>query len=176
MRPVVRTWPALSALGAGLVHLGVAAAAPTSAAVVLAVLGSAELAWAVASLVIGSAPLPKLFLAVSLAPALFAAGVLALSMSGGHQMSSESMDHMSASGMPGSTAGPFFAACGLDLVMALGCAWAIRRSARASQQAGGGSARAIAGLMLGAALVSGAVVPALGMTEVGHDAGVHMHM
>ncbi|HET8778579.1 MAG TPA: hypothetical protein VFM66_00795, partial [Agromyces sp.] len=62
-----RTWPMLSALGAGLVFLALAAGATGVAGIALAAVGIAGLGWGVLSLRAGAALVPRAVLGVSAA-------------------------------------------------------------------------------------------------------------
>ncbi|MDQ1531212.1 MAG: hypothetical protein QOE37_1317, partial [Microbacteriaceae bacterium] len=59
MSTLLRTWIGLAALGAGCIHLAVAAGAPFAVLLGFSVLGTAELAWAVAALARPAIPLPR---------------------------------------------------------------------------------------------------------------------
>lgn len=54
----MRTWPGLAALGAGIVHLGIAAGSPVLLLIPLVLVGAAELFWGVAALARPALPLP----------------------------------------------------------------------------------------------------------------------
>ena len=60
-----RTWPPVAALGAGLVHLAVAASAPPVLAVVLVAIGGAGIVWSIAVLRAERIVVPRLALAVA---------------------------------------------------------------------------------------------------------------
>lgn len=190
MLAFIRTWPALSALGAGLVHLAVASSSAMWMAVVLIVIGLAELSWAITALTLQKAPLPRLSLAVAVLPIAFAAG-WALTSTAAHHSGMA----MGAGPSTASVSVPLALACCLDLVMAFACASAVRlrnrqhRVARpvlartepggaalGTAQTGTGAIRALAGILLGAVLVAGVTVPALGATDAGRHAGMHMQM
>jgi hypothetical protein len=170
MAPIVRTWPALCALGAGLVHLAVASSSAPWLAVILIAIGLAELAWAIVSLSWGRPAAPRMFLAVTVAP------VLGVGIWAGASAATRHMGMAMGSGTTTGTTAvtPLALACLLNLMVALACASAIR--GRRSAQEEPGVARAIVGLLLGAALVAGVTIPALGATDAGEHATMHMQM
>lgn len=180
MSVLVRTWPALCALGAGLVHLAVASSSVPWLAVPLMIVGLAELSWAIVALVQQRNPVPRLALAVALAPAA-AAGVFALVNAaaghGGMQMST----HATVAGALAVV--PLALASCLDLVVAFACGRALRaqsgRMLRKRADSVPGRPRqgtALAGILLGAVLVASVTVPALGATDAGRHASQHMQM
>jgi hypothetical protein len=182
-----RTWPALSALGAGLVHLAVASSSVVWMAVALIAIGLAELAWAITALATLTVPMPRLALAVALLP---------IAMTGTWALASVAMHHDGmAMPMPAASSAtapvPLALTSCLVLVMAFACARAIRLGPRrcepsAPEQpytgqgraapAGATAMRALSGVLLGAALVAGVTVPALGATDAGRHASMHMQM
>lgn len=54
----MRTWPGLTALGAGIIHLGIAAGSPVLLLIPLVLVGVTELVWGVAALARPTPPLP----------------------------------------------------------------------------------------------------------------------
>lgn len=159
---LARTWGMLSALGAGLVLLALAAGAGGTAAGVLAGAGAAGLGWGVLSLRAGRALAPRAALGVC-AGLLVAAGVLV------------------GSGLAGPAevpVGPLVAASALIAVVAGNAALVVRR--RRTPRPDGEPARAavdgrlsLVGLVAGALLVAGLATPALAATEAGELAVPH---
>ncbi|WP_460571511.1 hypothetical protein [Humibacter soli] len=177
----MRTWPALCALGAGLVHLAVAASSPWWWALPLIAAAVVGLAWSLAFLIRDAPVLPQGMLAVALVP------VAALGVSTTIDIMVEHDSTMAmGSGMTMAVAPPIFpliAASTLDLVVAAFCAMYLRRiravsaSTKTASTAGGaGPLRTITGILLGATLVALITVPAMGSTDVGHQASQHMTM
>ena len=181
MRVMMRTWPALCALGAGLVHLAVSASSPWWWAIPLIVIGAAELAWSIAYLIRDAPVLPRAMLAVALAP-VAALGVLTTVEIMAQHGSTMSMGSSAGSGMTMPAAPPLFpfiVASVLDLIVAACCAAHLRRARAArtpTPDGRAGALRTVAGIVLGAALVAVVTVPALGSTDVGHEASQHMMM
>jgi hypothetical protein len=112
-----QTWPMLSALGAGLVFLALAAGATGVAGIALAVVGIAALGWGVLSLRVGAATAPYAVLGVS-AALLVGAGALI------------------GAGLVESTdvaVGPLVAASVFTAVVGGHCALLVRRGARGAR-------------------------------------------
>lgn len=63
----MRTWPGLAALGAGIIHLGIAAGSPALLLIPLVLIGATELLWGVAALARPTLPLPMPALVVAAA-------------------------------------------------------------------------------------------------------------
>ncbi|WP_353815008.1 hypothetical protein [Agromyces sp. SYSU T00266] len=163
---MTRTWPMLAALGGGLVLTALAAGAGGAPQAVLAGLGVAALGWGVLSLRGGRPLAPRTVLATSVAS-------LAL---GGVAVASDGLRDVP--GLPLAAAAVFLAAVALSVA---GAARG-RRSRRggagaaASDRAPGTAAeagRAVAGLVIGAVLVSALATPALAATEAGRSAVPH---
>ncbi|NNC11585.1 hypothetical protein HII28_06800 [Planctomonas sp. JC2975] len=170
MVTLIRTWPALCALGAGLVHLAVASSFTPWIVAVVIVLGLAELGWAVTALALQRPPAPRLTLAITLSPTA-AVGLWALiSVSAQHDEMTMRMPMTATGGM----VLPLGAAAILDLVVALACASALRHVPRS--ESAPRISKSLAGIVLGAALVTGVTVPALAATNAGQHANTHMHM
>lgn len=70
MSPIIRTWLALAAIGAGLIHVALVIGAPLGVGLVLAVIGLAEFAWGVMTFSGDSLPLPRIALAGATLPVL----------------------------------------------------------------------------------------------------------
>ncbi|MEL4319305.1 hypothetical protein WJX64_09835 [Leifsonia sp. YIM 134122] len=176
---VGRAWPPLAALGAGLIHLAVAASAPAVLAVLLAVLGIAEVTWGIAVLRAGRPVLVRIALVVSSASsALWAAVAFSLVAVGAAEP---------AASVP---LLPLLAATMFTLSVAAVCARSLRRadasaavtastgssavhaSPHAPSAAGGGW-RFVGAFAASAALVSAIATPALAATEAGQYAHPH---
>jgi hypothetical protein len=160
MATLVRTWLGLAALGAGCVHLAVAAGSPLAALAGFSLLGAAELAWGVGALAREAVPLPRL----ALAGAAVAVAVELLVLLGPVAASAhEGMRAMTGQGLP---ALPLLGAAVLDLVAAAGLALVVRRGRRPE-----GPFPPVwgylAGVVSGAALVGALTSASLGATPVG---------
>ena len=157
MPVLVRCWVGLAALGAGLIHLGVAASAGPAALAVLTVVGCAELAWAVAALARSVLPLPRIVPIGAIVPA---AAWVVLLLAGAHH---------AGTGMSVLPAGPLLMATALDLVPALVVAVRLRRGLDPAGEAGPMPAPLpyLAGVLVGSFLAAGATITALAGTEVG---------
>lgn len=70
MSQVTRSWLAFAAMGAGVIHLGLASGSAPSVAAALVVLGFAEFGWGVAVLTLNRFVLPRVATAVSVLPSL----------------------------------------------------------------------------------------------------------
>lgn len=159
-----RSWPMLSAFGAGLVLLALAGGAQGAMRFILAGLGVAALGWGLASLRAGRVIAPAAVLGVA-AAALVGAGALVVS------------------GMAADTdvaAGPLAATSVFVVVVALACGLALRRRRGPARAPGsertparGFDRRSLAGLLVGAALVSALATPALAATTAGEHAVPH---
>jgi hypothetical protein len=159
---LIRTWLGLGALGAGLVHLAVAAGAPPAALVVLVALGTAEGAWGVVTLARDRVPVPRLALG---AAALAVVGVVAVLV-----LSAGSMSHMASMSAAGPVVGvpavPMLGAAVLDLVSAAALAVVVRRrGTRDARRPGVWSY--LGGVVAGATVVAGITSASLGATPVG---------
>ncbi|MFD4422223.1 hypothetical protein ACFWN7_12080 [Agromyces sp. NPDC058484] len=187
---LARTWPMLSALGAGLVLLALAAGAGGMAGVVLAGAGIAGLGWGVLSLRAGRAVVPRAALGVSAALLVGSGALVGTGLA-------ESADV---------AVGPLLAASAFTAVVGGHAAFLVRRSARAARPAPDAvrptvharptvaaarpaphaarhtvaAARpavegrlSLVGLVVGALLVSALATPALAATEAGELAVPH---
>ncbi|MCU1570312.1 MAG: hypothetical protein JWR33_1053 [Naasia sp.] len=166
MKAIARIWIAFAALGAGLVHLAVAAGAPPLLLVVFSLLGLAELAWFAAALRLSHFPVRRLALVGSLlALVIWAAAVLA---GGGIGVTVDNLPPFALA-----------SASALDVVVAVTMAVSLRRAPRlpgdvdVEPRAG----RLLLGVLAGAALMTAVALPALGQTEAGIAAlgGPHAH-
>lgn len=156
-------WPAgaragiaFAALGAGLVHLGLAVGAVPGVAATLALVGALEVLWGALAVGRGHLPIPRVALAVALVPAVAWGAAVLL-------------------GIPGPRVLPMLAATALDLVVAAGIAAGIRRGPRVE------SRRPLLAVALAALVVGVVTVPALALTEAverlpaapAHEVGGH---
>lgn len=163
MTATTRIWFAFASLGAGMVHLAVAAGAPLAVMIPLAGFGIAELGWGAAVLIRGRLLAPRAVLGAALVPVLFWGALATV----------------------GSGLGPIFVlplfpmavASLLDLALAVALAVAGRvRAATAGGRrtdAAGQGWRFVAVLSVAGALFSGLVTPALAATEAGQHAVPH---
>ena len=177
---VGRAWPPLAALGAGLIHLAVAASAPAVLAVLLAVIGIAEVVWGVAVLRVGQPVLVRLALVASSASSALWVAVAFSLMAVGAAEPAASVPLL-----------PLVAATVFTLSVAVICArWLRRADAAAAVTASTGSAssapptspaapvagggwRFVGAFAASAALVSAIATPALAATEAGQYAHPH---
>jgi hypothetical protein len=159
---MIRTWLGLGALGAGLVHLAVAAGAPAATLVPLVVLGAAEVGWGVVALARVDVPVPRVALAVAAMAVLGVVAVLVLSAGAmGH------MGSMSAGGtVAGAPAVPMLGAALLELGCAAALAIVVRRGRRRDTRPPGVWSY-LGGVVAGAAVVAGITSASLGATPVG---------
>jgi hypothetical protein len=168
---VARTWPPVAALGAGLVHLAVAASAPPLLAVVLAAFGMAEIAWSIAVLRAERLVVPRLALVGAAASsALWASIAFALGAVGiGEPATSIPLP-------------PLAAATVFSLIVAIVCARLLRTTDGAPASSAGGTHpasdatgawRFLAALASAAVLVGALATPALAATEAGQQAVPH---
>lgn len=146
----LRTWPALAAWGAGLVHAATAAGAPWGVLLLLCAAGLAEFAWGVATLRAGRLARPR-------AALLGAVGIL--------------LGSAIATLAGGMGLAPFGASAVLLLWIVAAAGARMRRPGGAHDAPG--PARAALGLVIGAVLVAGLTTPALAMTEPGEHAVPH---
>lgn len=160
---LTRSWPALAAVGAGLLLLALGAGAlapalggPRSAAaaalaVALMLLGAAALAWAIATLRSGRPVSPRLGIAGALLAMLGCATAL---------VSDPTRTSIAAIG----------AAVLLLVITGSFCAFAVGRRAAARHRDG---RTGMIGMIVGSAVVAALVTPALAATEVGRLAPDH---
>lgn len=159
---MLRSWPALLAWGAGLIHLAIGAAvigADVRSLVLLVpmlVIGVVELGWGVAVLRAGR---------ILWGRGAATAAIIAVVLGAGALLGGAPVIAVAASSL---------------LVIAAGAMAARSRGAgEARADAGEGSARAsrsrAVGTMLGAVLVAALVTPGLAQTDAGANGGVHDH-
>jgi hypothetical protein len=147
---VARSWPALSAWGAGLTHLAVAAGSPWWILVPLCVAAACQFAWGFAVFRTGRVVLPQI--------ALYGAVGLVLASL-----------WMTLAGWIG--IGPLAAITLLLLYVAASAGAALRRSERPRPR--GNEKRALLGILLGSLLVASITTPALSLTGAGSQAVPH---
>ncbi|WP_210508003.1 hypothetical protein [Naasia sp. SYSU D00057] len=166
MLALTRIWIAFAALGAGLIHLAVAAGAPPVLLVVFLILGAAEIAWSVTTMLKARYALRQLALVGALLPLVAWASALVAGEAIG--VTPETLPIL-----------PLASATVLDLVVAVAMALSLRRSpdvspGPAAEPAAGWTVLGIAG---GAIVMSALTLPALGQTQAGIAAldGPHNH-
>ncbi|WP_210479960.1 hypothetical protein [Naasia sp. SYSU D00948] len=166
MIALTRIWIAFAALGAGLIHLAVAAGAPPVLLAVFLVLGAAEIAWCVATMVTSRFPLRQLALVGSLLPLVAWASALVLGDAVG-----ATVENLPPVALASATL--------LDVVVGVAMAVSLRRSPDASPLPAAEPAAGwtVLGLTAGALVMSALTLPALGQTQAGIDAmnGPHGH-
>jgi hypothetical protein len=160
---LIRTWLGLGALGAGLVHLAVAAGSSPALLVPLVVLGAAEVAWGVTTLAREQAPVPRLALAIAAAEVVAVVAVLFLSAGAMTHMSSMATSGGTVAGAP---AVPMLGAAVLDLGCAAALAVLLRRGRRNAAR-GPAVWPYLGGVVTGAAVVAGITSASLGATPIG---------
>ena len=167
MRQATKFWPALAALGAGLVHLATGAAAPMPALMLLVGLGLAELGWGIAVLAVGRILVPRAVL-IGSTGALLLSGIL-IGLGGIVPLI------------------PLVSGCVFLLYLAAMAGTHERHLVESSRESGLAPSdesttsapalstgwKPLVGLLIGAALVSGIATPAMASTEAGKFAVVH---
>ncbi|BDZ64550.1 hypothetical protein [Agromyces mangrovi Wang et al. 2018] len=158
----LRSWPALGALGAGLVLLALGAGAGGAPGIAMAGLGVAALAQGVAALRAGRVVLPRTTLGVVAAYLVVAAGISAAGLLPGI----------------GVAGGPLVAASALAVVPAAAAAHRLRAPLQVPGSSAGRRSTverwpSLVGLVAGAVLVAGLVTPALAATTAGEHAVPH---
>ena len=150
------SWPAMAALGAGLVHLAVAASAPAVLMAVLAVLGIAEIGWSLTVLRAGRVMAVRSTLAIAASSsAVWVALAFTLQALGvGNPATSLPLL-------------PLLAATLFTFYVAVEMARTVRSGRSATV---GSGTRLVVGFMVGAFLVAGIASPALAATEAGKHA------
>ena len=170
MSTLLRTWIGLAALGAGCIHLAVAAGAPFAVLLGFSVLGTAELAWAVAALARPAIPLPRIAFAVAVTAVALEVAVLLLPAAGAHHGAGHHLG--AAAPVPGL---PMLGAALLDLAVAAVLAGGLRRR-REPTEAFPPVWGYLAGVAAGAGVVAALTSASLGGTAVGALAMQGMHM
>lgn len=173
MSTITRTWLAMAAIGAGLIHMALGAGAPLPLAILLIAIALAELGWGIAAVVRNRVPFATVALIGSLVPIVGWALLIAVA---------------SVAEAPALLTPLPFLAMGAATLMGLFVAGALavdfrRRKARIAvtdgADAGTGApstGRYLTGVLVGALLVSGLTTPALANTAAGEYAvphGVH---
>ncbi|RLQ84344.1 hypothetical protein D9V28_09100 [Mycetocola zhadangensis] len=158
---------ALAALGAGLVHLAVAAGSPLVAAVLVGAVGIGELGWGLAILSRGRVLTPTVALIGSLAPVALWGLLMTVRVAGGLSATTDWVP-----------VGPLAAASLLSLSVAV--VLSVDRRRRKTGGRAGPPARTatrpgrfLLGMLLGAMAVAGLVTPALAATNAGTYAVPH---
>lgn len=156
MLALTRIWIAFAALGAGLIHLAVAAAAPPLLLLVFLLLGAAEIAWGVATMLRSTFPMRQLALVGSILGLVAWASALVLG---------------DAVGVSVDTLPPVALASAslLDIIVAIAMTASLRRSpdaapAPAAEPAAGWT---VLGITVGAVAMVGLALPAIGQTQAG---------
>lgn len=156
MSQVVKTWVALSAIGAATIHLALVVGSPLGVGIIMGLLGVAELAWGVAMLANSRVLLPRIALAVSVVPV----GLMGFALSFGV--------------LPGNALAPLALAVLLELFVAGALAISLRRGQPADAATRAPSAgRYILAVLLGSLAVASITTPALAATEAGRFAQPH---
>ena len=156
MSQVVKTWVALSAIGAATIHLALVVGSPLGVGVIMAALGLAELAWGVAML----ASSRTLALRAAIAVALVPVALMGFALSFGV--------------VPSSALAPLALAAILELFVASALAFALRSSKPVDEPRRTPSAgRYILGVLIGSLAVASITTPALASTEAGRSAQPH---
>ncbi|MGN6742323.1 MAG: hypothetical protein ACTHJL_03365 [Amnibacterium sp.] len=162
MATLIRTWLGLAALGAGLVHLAVAAGASPVQTALLVLVGGAEAVWGVTALAREQVPIPRDALGGAAVAVLAWVAVLVLGAG-----SIAAMPGMAArAAAPGLPALPMLGAAVLDLACAAALAVVVRRG-RPREQRRPGVWSYLGGVVAGAAVVAGITSASLGATPVG---------
>ena len=157
MPTLTRTWLAFAAIGAGLIHFALVIGSPLPVGLVLAVLGLAEFGWGVLTFARETLVVPRVALAVALAPAVTWTLLLVTSSV------SEAPELAASLGfLPLAVASLFE----LFAVAALGVHLRRRREADAAPVFPS-VFRYLLGLAVGALVVAGLTTPALAATDAG---------
>jgi len=170
MATMIRTWLGLAALGAGIVHLAVAAGAPLVATLLLSLIGALEVAWGVTALAREQVPVPRIALAGAV---LAVAGWVVVLLLGAGAMSH--MAGMSSGAGIALPVLPMLGAAALDLACAASLAVVVRRG-RPAVVRQPGVWPYLGGVVAGAAVVAGITSACLGATPVGALAMQSMDM
>lgn len=157
MNAVLRGWLGFFALGAGLVHLALVIGSPLAVGIPLVVIGAAEFAWGVFAFTAPALPLPRLARVAALVPILGWVAVLVLGGIGA---------------IGGLRVLPMLVASLLDLAIAIGITWILRRDP-ATPPVPLRPSRYLLSLGAGALVVAALTTPALAATEAGDAAIPH---
>jgi hypothetical protein len=150
MEAVVRGWLGFLALGAGLIHLALVIGSPVGVGIPLVTIGAAEFAWGIFAFTSPALPLPRLARIAVLVPIL---GWVVLVLGG-------------IGAIAGLRVVPMLVSSLLDLAIAIGITWMLRRDA-ARPPAPLRPGRYVLGLGAGALVVAALTTPALAATEAG---------
>jgi hypothetical protein len=184
MTAITRTWLAMAAIAAGLIHVALGAGAPLALGVPLIAIAVAEMAWGAATVVRDRVPFRNAALLGALAPvALWAGMIVAASVSG----TPELLAPLPFLAMGSATLFSLFVACVLAVHR--------RRALRATDPAAGSESapnatsatnaasrrgssepsvgRYLLGVLAGAAVMSALTTPALANTHAGQSAVPH---
>lgn len=160
MSAVVRGWLGFFALGAGLVHLALVIGSPLPVGIALVLIGAAEFVWGVFAFAAPALPLARIARVAALVPTLGWVVVLVVGAAS------------SAGAIGGLRVLPMLVASLLDLAIAIGITWILRRDpARAAVPLRPG--RYLLALGAGALVVAALTTPALAATEAGAAAIPH---
>jgi hypothetical protein len=171
MAVLVRTWLGLAALGAGLIHLAVAAGAPPVLLAAFAALGAAEVAWGVAAFARSTVPLPRLAVAGAVLPTIVWVGTLFAGAGSSHAGAHLAAGMGSASTMTTLLpAGPMLAGTVLDLAVAVVLAVRLRRRRADAASPEPGMWAYLGGVLAGTGVIFAVTSIALGGTAVGQSA------
>lgn len=159
MSPITRSWLAFAAVGTGLIHVALVLGSPLPLGIVLAVLGLAEFGWGVLTFARESIALPRVALAVALAPILGWAALLGVTGATGATEVAASLPFL-----------PMGIAVLFELIAAVLLASRLRRTAPPPAP---GVAKYLLGLLAGAVVVGALTTPALAATRAGDLAVEH---
>jgi hypothetical protein len=178
MTTITRTWQAMAAIAAGLIHVALGAGAPLVLAVPLIGIAVAEMAWGATTVVKDRIPVPVVALAGALAPiGLWAGVILAAGVSGAPEL----LAPLPFLAMGSATLFNLFLAC----VLAIQRRRATSASGADPSSAGVTAApqtatpaepsvgRYLLGVLAGAAVMSALTTPALANTHAGQSAVPH---
>lgn len=165
----MRSWPGLAAVGAGLIHLGIAAGSSPLVLIAFALVGAVEAGWGVAAL--ARTPAPRTRLALGGAVLLVAGWVLLLLLDGAHRHGPDARADAAGASAPALPLGAVSGAGLLDLVLAVLLAVALRRGSGAAEREPG-PWRFLLGTAAGAGLVAVITASSLASTAIG---GQHVH-
>jgi hypothetical protein len=159
--PIVRIQLGILALGAGLVHLALAAGSPGWLAAALVLTGAVEFAWGMVCFASGTPPIPRAALVVALVPMVAWLGTLIVA-NAAHQEAAVA----ALRPVPMATASLF------DAAVAVGLAIWLRRGAKPATP-DPHPLVFLAGVALSALVVASIATPAIALTESGDVAPAH---
>jgi hypothetical protein len=173
MATLVRTWLGLAAMGAGLIHLAIAAGAQPVLLLALAALGAAELAWGITALARSTVPLPRMALAGAMLPTVLWVGLLLAGAGNAHEAAHVAGLHTASAAPALGTdlpVGSMLAGSVLDLAVAAVLAVRLRRARPDSPGREPGVWTYLGGVVAGAGVVFALTSAALGGTAIGQSA------